>query len=377
MTTTSKPALRIAMATPRFFPLAGGVENHVYQVASRLNHQGMEVTVLTVDPTGEMPASETINGIQVMRVKGWPQNRDFGFAPGLYRLVAEGGWQLLHVQSYHTFVPFFAMAAARHARIPYVVTFHGGGHSSPLRNLARVPQRALLRPFLARAARLVAVARFEIDVYGRELRLPPEHFTLIPNGADLPQAPSPTAGDESQILILSVGRLEKYKGHQRAIAALPHLLEREPRVKLRIAGSGPYAEALQQLARDLNVAAQVEIGAVPPERREEMAQLVSRAALVVLLSDFETHPIAALEALALHRPVLVANNSGMKELADQGWARAIQTDSSPADTAEAMLAQIRNPYQPAEMHLPTWDECADGLASLYRGILGNSAESQK
>lgn len=372
MPPTTEPALRIAMATPRFLPLSGGVENHVYQVASRLIGQGMDVTVLTVDPTGEMPPRETINGIPVIRAKGWPKGRDYAFAPELYRLVRDGGWQLVHVQSYHTFVPFLAMLAAQRARIPYVLTFHGGGHSSTLRNLARVPQRALLRPFLARAARLVAVASFEIDVYGKELRLPPDHFTLIPNGADLPRVSRSTARQTGEKLILSVGRLEKYKGHQRAIAALPYVLAQEPTAKLRIAGSGPDEARLRQLASDLNVADRVEIGAVPPERREEMAELVSGAALMVLLSDFETHPIAALEALALKRPVLVADNSGMKELAEKGWARAIATDSPPAETAAAMLAQIRSPYQPEEMKLPTWDDCAAGLSHLYHGIIAGA-----
>ena len=58
-------------------------------------------------------------------------------------------------------------------RVPFVVTFHGGGHSSGLRNRLRRLQRRLMRPLLRRAARLVAVARFEIDEYSRELRLPP------------------------------------------------------------------------------------------------------------------------------------------------------------------------------------------------------------
>ena len=56
--------------------------------------------------------------------------------------------------------------------MPYVVTFHGGGHSSRLRNLLRVRQRAVLRPLLARAAALVAVASFEVDGYAAELRVP-------------------------------------------------------------------------------------------------------------------------------------------------------------------------------------------------------------
>ena len=44
-----------------------------------------------------------------------------------------------------------------------------------------------------------------------------------------------------------------------------------------------------------------------------MAEELSQAALVVLLSEYETHPIAVLEAVALGRPALVAATSGLSE----------------------------------------------------------------
>ena len=109
------------------------------------------------------------------------------------------------MQSYHTLVAPLAMAAAAHARIPYVVTFHGGGHSSPLRNSIRGTQLRLLRPLLARAQTLVSLADFEIEHYGALLGLPRGRFVTIPNGADLPAPlgePPPVRGR----LIVSSGR---------------------------------------------------------------------------------------------------------------------------------------------------------------------------
>ena len=370
MSGTNEKRIHIAMATPRYFPFTGGVENHVFQVASRLVQRGMDVTVLTTDPKGKWPASEMQNGIEIRRVRAWPHNRDYYFAPEIFSLVRRGAWDLVHVQSYHTFVPLFAMSAALRADIPYVLTFHGGGHTSALRHAARPFQRMVLRPFLARAARLVALARFEIEQYGHELNLSPEFFTTIPNGADLPKLDGPIERLPSDAsLILSVGRLEKYKGHQRAIAALPHVLERQPDARLRIVGTGPYEPELRKLAQELGVADKVEIGGIPPEKRQEMARLVSRAALVVLLSDFETHPLSALEALSLKRPVLVADNSGMKELAERGWASAVPTHAQPTEIAEAMLKQLRAPLIPETLDLPTWDTCALQLEALYLKVI--------
>jgi len=342
----------------------------VYQVTRRLTQQGVDVTVLTTDPSGQLPVSEQVEGIQVQRVRAWPANRDYYFAPDVYRVIRQGKWDIVHVQSYHTFVPPLAMLAALRARIPYVVTFHGGGHSSRLRNALRSAQRALLRPLLARAERLVAVAKFEIAMFGQELRVPRERFALIPNGSDLPKVTQPASkAAQAGTLIASVGRLERYKGHQRIIAAMPHILKQKPDARLWIAGVGPYEAELKHLAARLGVTDHVLIRAIPAADRETMAAELSKAALFVLLSEYETHPISALEALAVGLPVLVADTCGLSELAERGWARAISLNSTDQQVAEAVLDQLEHPLAPTSLDLPTWDDCAASLLALYQTIV--------
>lgn len=152
--------LRILMVTPRYLPYMGGVENHVYQVARRLVQAGVDITVLTTDPSQQLPMVEQMEGINVRRIAAYPARRDYHFAPALSGLIRRGAWDLVHVQSYHTLVAPLAMWAAWRAGLPYVVTFHGGGHSSALRNRMRGAQQTLLRPLLARAEKLIAVANF-------------------------------------------------------------------------------------------------------------------------------------------------------------------------------------------------------------------------
>jgi glycosyltransferase involved in cell wall biosynthesis/GT2 family glycosyltransferase len=362
---------RILMVTPRFLPFMGGTENHVYQVARRLVRRNKEVTVLTADPTGRLPKYEVMDGIRVERVRAWPKNSDLCIAPGIYLSVLKGKWDLIHIQSYHTFVPPLAMLAARQSHIPYVVTFHGGGHSSSLRNASRRIQRAILGPLLRRAERLVAVANFEIKVYGRELGVPAERFCLIPNGSDLPKVQADPTRRQG-VLIASVGRLERYKGHQRMIAAMPYILKERPDVRLWIAGSGPYEADLRELATKNGVVEQVKIQAIPMAERERMAAELSQAALFVLLSEFETHPIAVLEAISLGVPALVANTSGLSELSEQGLARGISLQSSSQEIANAVLEQLENPLIPSDVPFFTWDDCAQRLLELYEEIINHS-----
>lgn len=364
----AKP-LRLLFVTPRYFPFLGGVENHVREVATRLLARGVDVTVLTTDPSGRLPAEDNDSGIPIWRLPALPADSDYYFAPGILSSVAHGRWDIVHCQSYHTFVPPLAMLGALRAGLPYVVTFHGGGHSSRLRNAVRGIQREMLRPLLARADRLVAVAEFEIDFFSRRLRIPAKRFALIPNGANLGNV-APTASTSHQgTRLISVGRLEEYKGHQRVIAALPHLIEQYPDIQLRIVGSGAYEPELWRLAGELDVAQRVEIGAIPSTDRDAMASLMHGSDLLVLLSEYETHPLSVIEALALGKPALVAATSGLTELAERGLVRAIPLRSSPTRTAAAIADQLENPLLPPDITFPSWDDCADDLHTLYQDVL--------
>jgi glycogen(starch) synthase len=356
------------MVTPRYRPYVGGIELHVEEVARRLASRGAEVTILTTDPSKRLPKSENDAGVAVRRVVAWPAGRDYYFAPHIDREIRSGSWDLVHLQGFQTLVAPLAMLAARRARLPYVVTFHAGGHSSRVRSALRPLQLAALRPLLARAARLVALAPFEVDTYSNKLRLPRQRFVVIPNGSDLPNLPA-SLGPRDNSLIASIGRLERYKGHQRVLAALPHLARQRPDTRLWIAGQGPYGRDLQQLAEELGVASHVEIRAVPPEERSRMSAELSRVKLVVAMSEFETQPIAALEALGRGCRLVVADAPGLSALAERGLARAVPLDSEPEALARVLLEELDLPSPAEPPKLPTWDDCADALLDLYQRVL--------
>lgn len=368
--------LSVLMVTPRFAPEVGGVEQHVLEVARRMTALGCRVTVLTTDRSRHLPETEEIEGVEIRRVSAWPRHRDYHFAPAIYWRILTGrdDWDLVHVQSYHTFVAPLAMLAARRAHLPYVLTFHGGGHSSRLRQSLRRTQWRLLAPLVGRATRLIAVAGFEIDLYGKVYNVPRERFALIPNGVDVTAA-EPVDCDGT--LIASIGRLERYKGHQRILAAMPAILARRPDARLWIAGSGPYEEELRRRAVALGVAEHVEIRAIPADERERMAREVAHAAVVVLLSEYETHPLAVIEAIALGVPAVVANTSGLAELADRGLAEAVALDSTPEEVAAAVERQLDAKRVPPSQPLPTWDDCASSLLGLYSEVVRQRAAARR
>ena len=150
---------------------------------------------------------------------------------------------------------------------------------------------------------------------------------LIPNGTEIEVADA--GGEQGSATLATIGRLERYKGHHRVLAAFPGVLERRPEARLLIVGEGPYEQELRRQAEELGVAERVEFTSVPPGDPAAMGALLGRVALVVLLSDFETHPLVALEAAAARRRLLVADNGGLGELAEDGFATAIPVDDPP------------------------------------------------
>ncbi len=372
--------LRLLMVTPRYPPDMGGVETHTREVARRLAEMGVHVTVLATDRGGNYPDHTRDGAVRVWRVPAYPRHRDWYYAPAVARVIAAGTWDLVHCQGFHTLVPPLAMHAARRAGIPYVVTSHTGGHSSRLRGSVRGTQWRVLRPLLAGASRLVTVSRFEAETFARLLRLPPERFVTIPNGASLPppSSPPPAPGASGDApLIVSSGRLERYKGHGRILAALPRIRAQFPGAHLLILGGGPEEAHLRRQAARLGVAAHVEIRAIPAQDREAMADTLARADLVTLLSDYEAHPLAVMEALSLGRPALVADTSGLREIAQRGWARAVPPHSTAARVAAAAIAQLRDPLVPTGVALPTWDDCVRSLCAVYRDALATDTRGER
>jgi glycosyltransferase involved in cell wall biosynthesis len=222
---------------------------------------------------------------------------------------------------------------------------------------------------LKRASKLIAVAEFEIDYYAQRLHLPRERFAHIPNGADLPVvSPDRRRAVRAGTLIASVGRLERYKGHQHVIAALPYVLRERPEARLWIAGTGTYERKLRALSERLGVAEKVDIRSVPPADRVRMAEQLCDAAVVVLASEYETHPIAAIEAAALGRPLVVADTPGLRELANRGVARIVSRVDDPECLARAVLAEICAPTAVRRIELPSWDDCARDLCEVYEQV---------
>lgn len=360
---------RVLVVAARFVPDVGGTESHIYEVTRRLaRRDDLDLTVLTTDRSGRRPARQQLEGFTVLRCRAYPRRRDYYLAPGIYRQVRAGNWDLVHCQGVHTAVPVLAMLAARRARIPYLVTFHTGGHSSGVRNRMRNVQWRALGPLLRGAARVVAVSRFEQRIFQQACHIDPARFRIIQNGGDLPRGDGAAGVVPGRIV--SSGRLERYKGHQRVIEALPIVRQSVPDATLRILGSGPYEGQLRSLISTLGLGTCVTIESIAADDRETMARSLGEAAAVAALSEYEAHPVAVMEALALGVPAIGLDTAGIGDLVQDGLVRGVPRDSSPAAIAGALVAALQDGRTRGGAELPTWDTAAAGLADVYLEAVG-------
>lgn len=367
MTARSSGRLRVAMVSANTLPFLGGVETHIHEVSVRLSALGVDVTSLTTDRSGKLPRTENTAGYRIRRWNAYPRSRDYYISPGLAKHLRSADYDLIHIQGIHTLVPPTALLAARRTGVPMVVTFHTGGHSSSLRNSVRNAQWRILAPLLKSATALVAVSEYEQQIFTNMLGSSTTRVRLIRNGCE----PLPIDGSEpaqgGSPLLVSVGRLERYKGHHRILQAMPLILAKEPDARLVIAGSGPYEDTLTALAAQLGIADRVTICSFGPERRGSMGKLVADADLFCLLSEYESHPVAVMEALGAGTNALVADTSGMSELGRAGLVTTIPFDASSEEVATAALLGAAADRCPPESPR-TWDDCAAELHRLYREV---------
>ena len=151
---------------------------------------------------------------------------------------------------------------------------------------------------------------------------------------------------------------------------MPALLDLEPDARLAVVGRGSFEHELRRLATRLQVDHAVTFTSFDATQREALGALVQSSDVVALMSDFEAHPVAVMEAVALGRKVVVA------ELAVQGLAVAVPVDAPPRALAEVLADVARRP-DPVVPKLPTWDDCVVEILSLYDQILSDPSSERE
>ena len=314
----------------------GGAQRNWTILLPALARRGFTVRLLTLEDEGEFFDELRGRGIAVacVRMRG---RLDLGAGR---RAVGTASWGPAVVASHDERSHVVARAIARRAGAAHVAVDHGGpGFRLELH------REALLRLVAPGFDAAVTMSERRVpDLLAR--RFPRDRIHVIPNGVDpaaLGTARSPEevrAGlgirrDAFVALLLAVLRPEKRA--ERFVSAVARARELEPRIHGLVAGYGPEESRIRRLAAEAGPAIDV-LG-----HRSDVADLVAAADVVCLTSDTEGGPYAAIEAMALGRPVLATRVGAIDEVVVDGQTGLLVPPEDETGLACALVRLAREP----------------------------------
>lgn len=209
--------------------------------------------------------------------------------------------------------------------------------------------------------------------------------TPVPNPVDTDLfVPGEPRDSESGVRLLAVGNLTAIKGHRVLVDAMGSLVESIPGVSLDLVGDGELREELEERARASGVAGHVRFrGRVS---RQDVAEMMRRADLLVLPSLWENLPCVLLEATSTGLPVVATRVGGTVEIVDTTNGQLVEPDSETA-LVDGIVQVIkrRDQYDPDAMHRTadarygygavarTWTGVYDAAVAAFAGRRRGSA----
>jgi glycosyltransferase involved in cell wall biosynthesis len=149
-------------------------------------------------------------------------------------------------------------------------------------------------------------------------------------------------------------------------------------LRLEITGTGPSRRTLERLAQDLGLADRTVFhGAVPHERVPDM---LHRLDIFMALSrdDSESFGVAAVEAAACGKAIVVSDVDGLAEVIRHGHTGIVVRRDDPAAAADALCrlagdAGLRHSLGQAArehvLHHYTWQKSLDLMIEAYRSVV--------
>lgn len=323
-----------------------------------------------------MLAEAAAHGLAAVEVAD-PERHGGSAVSAAAELARRGGAALLH--AHDSKANWVALRVARRLRRPAVATVHLHTRATfALRLYARLD-----RALLARCAAVLAVS----DEIARELagRVPERRLRRVPNGLDAERLARRAARERAAASaelaalgqgpwIVGVGRLARQKGFDLLLAAVARGGEALAAARIALLGEGPERAPLARRARELGLERRVALLG----ERSEVAGFLAAADLVALPSRREGLPYAALEALALQRPLVAAAVGGLVDLVGdgaRGWRVAVEDVPALRAALADALARPEEAARRAErgrrLVLAEHDARAMGaaVAEVYREVL--------
>lgn len=284
-----------------------------------------------------------------------------------------------------------AWLAGRQWGIPVVVTVRGKIVSLSRRALRRMQIRAMLRGVAGRIAVSRSLAGWIHRVGGSDLAV-----DVIPNGIDARTFHMVDRARAREILgwrttgryLLCVGHMQRLKGFDRIVSALPAIRSAEGDVRLMLAGSQrgerSFRKEIHHLMRSCNAAASISsdepcVTFTGPVAPEELNLMYNAADLTVNASRGEGWCNAIAESLAAGTPVVATDVGGNREqIRTPDLGRIVPEDD--VDTlADSIIDALRTRWDRRIISsfgtARTWSHVASEIAAVFQRVLAGHQQA--
>jgi len=308
----------------------GGQERRILAEAAAMRARGHRL-LLACDPKGELFRRGQQAGFSLLPLNfgGW-RNLKAGLA--LRRFLAREGVDILNTHS--SLDSWVGLLAVTGLKNPVLVrTRH---LSTPVKS--SWPTRWLYRS----PAATITTSEGIKDLLQQRVGAAPERVFAIPTGVSLtdfaPRPPDPSLLQDLQIPAYSfvwgmVSVLRSWKGHLYALEALKELVNAGIETHLLVVGEGPYRSLIEPRIQDLRLTEKVRLVGY----QEDVAPWLALMEVVVMASyAHEGVPQAALQALALGKPVVGTTVGGIPEVVIPGETGLLVPPKNPTALARAL-----------------------------------------
>ncbi|MGI9305282.1 MAG: glycosyltransferase family 4 protein [Gammaproteobacteria bacterium] len=253
----------------------------------------------------------------------------------LIRIMRTQSPDVVHLHGYGAWT--FGRLAARLTGTPVVLHEHMvGDHVSLIQRISDF--------LLSSNNPTCAISRAVADFCTRYRYVREEDIVVVPNGIPLTEFTPPSATEleslrrqldvsETTPLIGCVGRLDPIKGFDYLIKAMPILRENLPDIVALIVGDGDQEASLRKLSGELGVSENVRFLGF----RKDIHALLALLDVVVIPSLSEGQCLAALEALAMGKPIVSTNVGGLRELFEDQVTALLTKEQDPEDIADKII----------------------------------------
>jgi glycosyltransferase involved in cell wall biosynthesis len=332
--------MRILHVYKDYFPILGGIENHMKTVAEAQAAAGHDVTVLVTNPGGEL--SETmLNGVRVLRVGRIATVASTPISPLFPLRLALQKPDITHLHFPYPVGEVSQLLGGNGRN--YVITYHSD----------IVKQQAILRWYKPLLRRVLQKADTIIATSDRYIASSPFLSPLAEKCAVVPLAVDPKPFAKAAPLIdtddkptlLFLGQHRYYKGVGDLIQAMTKI-----EAKLLVGGDGPMRETWQAMSNDLGVADKVQfLGRVPDA---DLPGLYASADMFVLPANARAEAFGKvlLEAMASSLPCITTEvGTGTSFVVQDEVSGLVVAPNCPEELVTAVNTLIYNPALRQEM----------------------------